>query len=302
MDQESLFNHWKETLEKQLLVLPDKSEENAENTLRALWLLASGIKLSARLAVNHELPELTTDQISVLENSIRQRLSGIPLAHLTGRQNFMGLELLSDKRALIPRKETEILGDAAIDSCKYLLSEKRHLTVMDQCCGSGNLGLAVAKEIPESKVFASDLSEEAVALTNENIRFTGMQNIEARRSDLFETFESDDFIGKVDVIICNPPYISSSKVLKMEAEISGNEPSLAFDGGMIGLKVIQNLIKESPKFLVDRGLLVFEIGLGQGEFVSQLCQKNGDYSIVTTRSDVNGNIRVIVAERKIRII
>lgn len=296
MIQESLFAHWKKMLEDQLLVLPDKSEENADNTLRALWLLASGEKLSAHLAGKRELPELTNDQIGFLENIINQRLNGIPLAHLTGRQNFMGVELLSDKRALIPRKETEILGKTALEICKRLTEKKTDIKIMDVCCGSGNLGIALASMISEAKVFSSDLSDEAVELTQENINFLNLnERVKVTKSDLFGSFDSEEFFGQIDLIVCNPPYISTSKVLRMNPEIAENEPPMAFDGGMVGLKVIQSLIRESPKFLKRSGCVVFEVGLGQGPFVIQLCEKSNKYDTINSFTDISGNIRVIAA-------
>jgi release factor glutamine methyltransferase len=118
-----------------------------------------------------------------------------------------------------------------------------------------------------------------------------------RSGDLLSAFETDDFLGKTDLIICNPPYILSSKVQKMESEISSNEPVLAFDGGMLGIKIIQKLIAEAPKFLRNDGWLVFEVGAGQGDFIIKLCQKLQSYSEIQPVTDKAGNIRVIVAHK-----
>ena len=114
MIQESLFAHWKKILDEQLSVLPDKSEENTDNTLRALWLAASGTKVSAMSAIRHELADLDDSQIVILEKLIEERLSGVPLAHLTERQNFMNLDYILTKGIYIPRRETEILAKSAI--------------------------------------------------------------------------------------------------------------------------------------------------------------------------------------------
>jgi release factor glutamine methyltransferase len=295
---EELFEEIKAEFERNLSILDDKPEETVDSTIKALWNKACGIPLSAEKALELPLPMISELQKSELLQLTEKRLNGTPLAHLTGRQNFMGIELICDKRALIPRKETEILGNTALEICRRLAASQREIKIMDVCCGSGNLGLALANLVSEVKVFSSDLSPEAVDLTRENIRFLNLnERAKVTQSDLFSSFESDEYWRKFDLIVCNPPYISSSKVLKMNSEIADNEPSMAFDGGMIGLKVIQKLIKESPRFLKDGALVVFEVGLGQGPFVIQLCEKCGYYNNIKSFTDNSGQIRVIAASR-----
>lgn len=296
MNTEALFNQIKKEIEISLHFLEDKPEETLDSTLRACWLAASGFPRSAEEAIKQPLPELTEKQINILHQLIDQRLDKVPLAHLTGRQSFMGIELLSDKRALIPRKETEILGKKALAISNYLAQEKQSIRVMDICCGAGNLGLAIAHYNPEAIVFATDLSEEAVALTRDNISFLNLhQRVKAEPGDLFSAFENDEYYKNIDLVICNPPYISSAKVTKMNAEISAHEPALAFDGGMFGTKIIQKLITEAPKFLAPAGWLVFEIGVGQGEFMMRLCEDTNRYSKIESVRDEQDNIRVIAA-------
>jgi release factor glutamine methyltransferase len=252
--------------------------------------------MSAQRASNIPLPELSAYQTILLQELVEKRLNNTPLAYLTGRQNFMGIELLCDNRALIPRKETEILGNTALNLCDKILEKKKTVTVFDVCCGSGNLGLALASLNLKTKVLLSDLSHEAVDLTSENILFLKIEGrVKVCQSDLFSSFESEKYYGKVDLIVCNPPYISSSKVSRMDSEIRDNEPSMAFDGGMIGMKVIQKLVMESPKYLTPGGWLTFEVGLGQGPFVIQMCEKSNFYSKIDSYTDEAGNVRVIAA-------
>lgn len=295
---EELFQKLRNEFERNLSILEDKPEETIDSTIKALWNKACGISLSAERAAGLPLPDLSDQQETELLQLTAKRINGTPLAHLTGRQNFMGIELICDKRALIPRKETEILGKTAFEICQSLTTKEPDIKIMDVCCGSGNLGLALASMVSEAKVFSSDLSHDAVELTKENIDFLNLNGrIQVTQSDLFGSFESDEYWGQFDLIVCNPPYISTSKVLKMNSEIADNEPSMAFDGGMIGLKVIQGLIKESPKFLKESGWLVFEVGLGQGPFVIQLCKKSGQYNKIKSYTDNSDNIRVIAASR-----
>ena len=298
MNTEALFTRLKNELDGKLHFLEDKPEETADSTLRACWHTASGLPKSAEEAIKLPLCELTDRQIEVLNELIKNRLQNIPLAHLTGRQSFMGIEMLSDKRALIPRKETEILGRKALQISEDLAKEKNSVRVLDICAGSGNLGLAIAYYNDKTTIFATDLSAEAVEHTKDNISFLNLnERANARQGDLFSAFENEDHYGKADIIVCNPPYISSGKVAKMNAEISNHEPVIAFDGGMFGTKIIQKLIAEAPKFLASKGWLIFEVGLGQGNFIMDLCERTGSYCLIEPVMDRNDNIRAIAAQK-----
>ncbi len=293
---EELYNQIRLKFEGKLFLGEDKPEETIYSTIFALWHKAAGYPMSAEYASKVPLQELSEYQRNILFNLAERRLNNIPLAYLTGRQNFMGIELLCDNRALIPRKETEILGNAALKLCRKIALKKSNINVFDVCCGCGNLGLALASLHPQTTIYSSDLSADAVELTRDNISFLKLEErVKVIQSDLFSHFESDEYFNNIDLIVCNPPYISTSKVSKMNAEIVGNEPEMAFDGGMIGLKIIQKLIQESPKFLAPGGWLVFEIGVGQGQFVGQLCEKSAFYQKVNSFNDDKGNIRVIAA-------
>ncbi len=293
---EELYQIIRLKLEEQLFLGADKPEETIHSTLSALWNKAYGHSISAEKASKIPLPKLSEHQENILHDLIEQRLNNTPLAYLTGRQNFMGIEFLCDNRALIPRKETEILGNAALELCQKIAWEKSKVNVFDVCCGSGNLGLALASLHPQTTVYSSDLSPEAVALTRDNISFLKLgERVKVTQSDLFSNFETDEYFGNIDLIVCNPPYISTSKVSKMNTEISSNEPLMAFDGGLIGLKIIQKLIQESPRYLSPGGWLIFEVGVGQGQFVSQLCTKSSYYRQVNSITDDSGNIRAIAA-------
>ena len=299
MDVQELYDKVKTYFESDIHFLVDKPEETVDSTLKACWFAASGTPVSAEKAIKHPLPSLSEKQINILYDLIEQRLNNMPLAHITGRQSFMGIELLSDKRALIPRKETEILGRKALELSYQLTQKKQIVRVMDICCGAGNLGLALAHFNQNIIVCATDLSEEAVELTRDNISFLYLnERVQVEQGDLFSAFENQEYYKNTDLIICNPPYISSAKVTKMNPEISAHEPVLAFDGGMFGTKIIQKLIGEAPKFLTKAGWVIFEVGVGQGEFIMRLCESTNKYSQIESVSDDLGNIRVILAQKE----
>jgi len=298
MNKSELFNSISNDLKNRLHLLEDKPEETIETTLKALWFAATGFPVSAEGALKLTIPDLTEKQIKKLHQLIEQRLNNTPLAHITNRQKFMGIELLSDKRALIPRKETELLGRRALELSNRIAKSKGRINVIDVCCGSGNLGIAIAHLNPNCIVYATDLSQEAVELTQDNIDFLNLsQRVHVKQGDLLSVFETNEFYEKIDLIICNPPYILSSKVQKMDIEIASNEPVLAFDGGMLGIKIIQKLITEAPKFLTQEGWLIFEVGVGQGNFIAQLCERSQLYQLIESVSDDSGIRRVILTQK-----
>lgn len=297
-EAELLFDQLRSRLTSYLLLSADKPEETVESTLRACWLAAAGNPKSAEEALKYPITALNKSQTQILEQLIGERLASKPLAYITARQSFMGLELISDKRALIPRKETEILGRKALGISSQITQNKKVVRVMDLCCGGGNLAISIGYHNPNTLVFATDLSDESVELTKDNIFHLKLNDrVTVAQGDLFSAFENTEHYENTDVIICNPPYISSAKVTKMDVEISGHEPSMAFDGGMFGTNIIQKLILESPKFLAQDGWLVFEVGAGQGDFIIRLCRNSGNYKIVESVCDGLGNIRVVAAQK-----
>lgn len=277
--------------------LQDKPNETPTSTLNVLWFTASGQQKTVEDVKDVQfdmLPVLSVDQLEVLKKLVSQRINNTPLAYVIGIEKFMGIVLKADKRALIPRKETELLGNKALE----IIKDKDSPLVIDVCCGSGNLGLSIAYYHKKAKVFASDLTTDAVELTRENTEYLGLQNrVKVKQGDFLKEFEHDQFFGLVDLIVCNPPYISSAKVRKMHVEIADNEPTEAFDGGMMGIKIIQKLISESYLFLKKGGSVAFEVGAGQGDFIMQLMSKSDKYNDICSVKDDNGIVRVIYAKK-----
>jgi len=298
MTNQTLYNNLLARFDTELQQQPDKPDETAETTLKALWLTAAGMPSSACSAQNYSLPALDEEQKKELESFVEQRLEGIPLAHITERQQFMGIELLAGPEALIPRKETEILAGAAVRLLKDIERRSSRPQIMDVCTGAGNLAIVLAMKCPGALIFAADLSSDAVALARKNVAFHHLEDrVEVRTGDLFEPFDTENFLNSVDLITCNPPYISTARVGEMDEEISQHEPSLAFDGGAFGIKILHRVIKEAPRFLKKGGWLAIEVGLGQGETMLKRMVKKYSYSDVTPCCDQNGAIRAIFARK-----
>lgn len=278
-----------------LQTLNDKPEETPDSTLRALWYRAAGMPISAQGVCDAPLPELDCEGISVLHELLRQRFAGKPLAHLTERQQFMGLELNVGKTALVPRKETELLGFAALAVLHHIARERSELRVIDVCTGVGNLAIALAYHEPKAQVYASDLSNDAIGLARRNREQTSLDaRVDFRQGDFLAPFVNADLDRKVDLLVCNPPYISTGKVGKLPEEIIDHEPRLAFEGGPFGVKILLRLISEAPRFLRSGGWLAFEVGQGQGPAIMERLRRNQYFTDLCAIENAAGTIRAIV--------
>ena len=285
-------------LAQALQTLPDKPEETPDSALRTLWHLAAGNPLSVAAAQSLELPEPSPEQLARLDALIVRRLQGIPLAYLTGRQRFMGLDLLAGPEALIPRRETEMLGNAALAKLRTLADACGTVHAIDVCCGCGNLALALAHAEPRARLHASDLAADAVELARRNTERLGLgDRVELYTGDLLAPFGIAKFLGRIDMIVSAPPYISAGKLDSMPAEIIGHEPSLAFDGGPFGVGILMRLMRESPAVLRAGGWLGIEVGLGQGPAMLQLLNKSASFDTVDAVRDAQGQIRVLLARK-----
>lgn len=286
-------------LERGLVALPDKPEETPFTTLRALWFAAAGKPCSVERCVSRELPELDQRGRAALRQLVERRLSGVPLAHITGRQSFMGLELLAGPEALVPRRETELLGNAALDLLRKRVAEAGKALVLDVCTGSGNLALALAHHEPRCEVIGGDLSADAVKLARRNAEWTSCgERVGFVQGDLFAPFESLGLRGAADLIVCNPPYISSSKAAGMPTEIAEFEPRLAFDGGAFGVSILFRLVSGSPQFLKPGSWLCFEVGRGQGESMAARLERAGPYAVIERVRDEAGDVRALIAQTR----
>jgi release factor glutamine methyltransferase len=277
---------------------PDKPNESTEATVRSLWFCAAGKPVSTETAMTLDLPVLAAESHQKLGELLKLREDGVPLAYITGRQEFMGLEYTCSNQALIPRKETEILGNAVCDLLNRAIPPvEGGLQVLDLCTGSGNLACAIAVHCPVSVVFGVDISQEAIDLAAVNAKQLGCADrVRFSCGDLFEPFESKGLDHFFDLIMCNPPYIDPSRLPSMSPEIIAHEPRLAFDGGPLGVRVLLRLLHEAPRFLKPGGWLAFEVGLGQGNGMMRRLSRDARFAKVNGFPDGAGNVRTIVGQ------
>ena len=297
MFQQTLYTRALQKLIGNLQILPDKSEETEENTLHSLWHVASGTRASPIIAANLQLPALTEAQIATLDELILQRLSGVPLAHLTERQHFMGMELWLKQGHYIPRKETELLAKTAISTIQNNFAPEQALTAIDLGTGIGTLALAMAYHCENVSVWGTDIFDMAITAATANSEILNInQRTHFALGSLFEPLAEAGREGLFDLVVSAPPYISSAKVKKMAVEIAHHEPEQAFDAGPFGLSIFNQIISEAPNYLRPGGYLLLECGLGQCEFLAKQIRAKGNYSSVENIADEDGNLRVLKAQ------
>lgn len=202
---------------------------------------------------------------------------------------FLGISIAAGPGVLAPRPETELLGAVGLSRLEGIKAP----LVIDMCCGSGNLGLAIAHARPDASVFLSDLTDETVAQAASNAGRLGLGGqVTIGQGDLFAGIEALLDGRKADLVIANPPYISTGKLAGDAAHLLENEPREAFDGGVYGIALHQRLIAEAPDFLKPGGWLIMEFGLGQDRQVSLLTARSGRYRRVEFFENADGQKRV----------
>lgn len=251
-----------------------------EAELDAWYLLewASGVSRSHYLAYPEE--KLGEEQERRFSEGLAKREKRIPLQHITGEQEFMGLSFLVNDQVLIPRQDTEILAEQAL---KYL---KPGMRVLDLCTGSGCILLSLLHFCPEAEGVGSDLSRGALETAGRNRERLGLR-AEFVQGDLFENIK-----GTFDLIVSNPPYIRRDEIRELMEEVRCYEPYMALDGHEDGLYFYRRIAKEAPRYLKPGGLLCLEIGFDQGESVAGLLRDEGFHEIETVR-DLAGLDRVV---------
>ena len=218
-------------------------------------------------------------------------------AYERGRTRFMGIELQVAPGALVPRPETELLGRTAVEALSR--GDLPSPRIVDMCCGAGNLACAIALNIPDARVWASDLTDGCVELARRNAASQGAESrITVLQGDLFEALAGLQLEQTIDMIVCNPPYISESRLKGDRASLLTDEPREAFAAGPYGLSIHMRVTKDAPRYLRPGGLLLFEVGRGQDRQVATLLERNDAYENVSVVLDDAGAGRVVMAYAK----
>ena len=213
-----------------------------------------------------------------------KRLSRTPLQYILGKAPFFRRMYTVDPRVLIPRPETEMLCEWALEAIKNVSSPR----ILDLCCGSGCIGLTLKAERPDAMVTLSDLSVDALNVSAENAANLSL-DVLILQSDLLQNLHGFSF----DLIISNPPYIPSAECESLQPEVR-YEPILALDGGPDGCDIYRRIIQDAGSVLVSGGRLLMEMGINESHLLSALLSKHG-FSSVEIRQDYSGIDRMILA-------
>lgn len=240
---------------------------------------------------------VTTRALAHFDAMVQRRLGGEPLQYTLGSWGFRGLDLLVDKRVLIPRPETESVVEVALEHLRERSGRRR---VFDLGTGSGAIALSIVSELPLGSVdvWASDVSSDAVAVARANLAGIGRRGTHVRllEGSWFEPFAAleAELAGRIDVIVANPPYVALDEHLP--AEVAEWEPRTALYAGPSGLECIETIAREAVLWLAPHGVVVLEIGATQGATAAELLRDRG-YREVKVRSDLAGRDRILVGRR-----
>ena len=296
-------------------------EADIENpSVDAFYLLehAAGLNKTRYLMFkDQQVTKLNIDQYMKL---IERRMTHIPYQYIIGRADFAGLDFEVNSSVLIPRLDTEVLFEKALRS----LGPKAY--VLDLCTGSGALGIALKRYRPDIHVVLSDISDAALEVAKENVVHNHMEvaqktncaadpqdlkfgydlnfNIRVIKSDLFDQMTTDEtdadpsreMVGRFDVIVTNPPYVTEAEYENLMPEVKEHEPKLALTAGEDGLDIYRRIAKDAPRFLKEDGVMLLEIGCSQAEAVSSLLKEQG-FTQIQVIKDLADLDRVVICKK-----
>lgn len=236
---------------------------------------------------------MTEKEIDEYEGFIKRKTLREPSQYITGETEFRGLSFKVTPQVLIPRPETELLVEEAVNILKGLKSKG---IVIDLCTGSGCIATSIAKELDNVLVYAVDISKEALKVAGINAaRHNVGSRVKFMEGDLFTPLAGLGLKGKADIIVSNPPYISKDEIEKLPPEIKDFEPVQALQGGADGLEFIRRIIIGSPEYLTPGGYLIMEIGWNESPAVKEIILKSWAYGDIEIKKDLSGIERVVKA-------
>lgn len=275
-------------LDTRKALLQTEDMASAGMLARNLLCYASG-KTQEQILADREL--YASEEIETkLQELTKRTVAGEPLAYILGEWEFYGLKLTVDPHVLIPRDDTCAVTTLAIQKGLFLDKDPR---ILDLCTGSGCIGLAVASRVKDARVTLADISKEALAVAKKNIVRNHLSGrVTCITADALG--KPSAFLGKFDMIVSNPPYITTEEMEELPGSVKDFEPHLALHGGDDGLDFYRAIAKNYADALKPGGYLAFEFGMGQGDAVCSILENNG-YTILERTRDYNDRERAVIA-------
>lgn len=264
--------------------------------LSAELLLCFVLRMQRIELYTHFDKTVTKEQAESLRELVKRAGENEPIAYLTGKTEFYSLELEISPACLIPRPETELLVERAIE---FLRTRNGKQFVCDLCTGCGCIAVAIAKNFTNAEIIATDISDAALETAVKNIEKNNLRKrIKLLQGDLFEPIVPHLDMEKFDLIVCNPPYVSAVEYEKLEKNVKDYEPRLALYAGTDGLDVYRKIARRIDAFLKTDGALMLEIGYAQGQAVRKLLEETGAFSEIGIEKDFHDNDRIVIARKK----
>ena len=226
-------------------------------------LLAFTLEKDKTFVIAHPEYELSGEEEKRFQKFLLRRAKHEPFQYITGKQEFYGLDFTVTKDVLIPRPETELIVENAIE----ILRGKKNAKFCEIGIGSGCISVSILREVKTAKAIGSDISEKALEIARKNAEAHKVSDrVELKISDVFEVLRGEKF----DLIVSNPPYVPSEDVETLQAEVRNFEPLLSLTDGKDGFSIIEKMIDDAPKFLKENGFLLMEIGFNQAAKVREM--------------------------------
>ena len=244
----------------------------------------------------HPSKPLKDDSIARYESVIQRRAQRFPLQYITNRAEFMSLDFYVDGRVLIPRPETEVLVEAVIQRAQAM-PEIREIVIIDIGAGSGNIAVSLAKQLENARIFAIDISPDALAVATINAQRHGMSNkITFLCGDAFKPLEGMETAVQAHFVVSNPPYVAEDEFPLLQEEVRDFEPYTALVSGRDGLQAFKHIIAEVKHWLRPGGFIALEVGEKQAHDVSHLLQNAGCFTHIEFLTDYQQIPRIVVAQ------
>lgn len=236
---------------------------------------------------------ITNAESDIIDGFARRRIAREPIARILGHKEFWGLELRLSKATLVPRPDTETVIEAALEFVRDNPTFSKEIRIADIGTGSGAILLALLSEFAGSTGIGTDVDVEALQTAELNARKLGI----AERAAFIRCSYTDSLSGSFDLIVSNPPYIRSSDIQTLAAEVRDYDPHLALDGGLDGLDAYRTIVPQAERLLVPGGALIVEVGYDQSEQVSQMMKAAGLTVPHPPRVDLGGIHRVVIGQK-----
>lgn len=274
----------KQAITKGMIMLKSNNVESPK--LKARLLLQYVLDKPRQYIIVYDNKEIDKQQQWQYFVNIEKLTKGIPLQHITHRQEFMKMDFFVDENVLIPRSDTEILVEEVIKIAQKYNSPR----ILDLCTGSGVIAISLKKFVPNADITAVDISEKALEIAQKNA-----EKLEAKinfvKSDLFDKLDNKKF----DIIVSNPPYIRKDEIKKLSEEVQ-KEPKIALDGGEDGLDFYRIIAEQAINYLKTGSFLCFEIGYNQKNDVIKIIEDEQNYKNTYCKKDLYGNDRIIITQ------